>query len=359
MNKELVSDLTFNGQPFTLTVKQESEGHVISGELRCGSLVVPIRAGVPEFVGGGDSDSGAAQVKDVFSKYWRTHILDGQNKGKVGIYTEGFRKLMMLDLPDTEKAHNSIAGYLRGKHRILDAGCGPGWAALYFRANDEQRWYSVDFGESSYLAFENLRVHPNNLVLRASLFELPFPREFFDLIISNGVLHHTPDPRGGFKALVRHLAPGGEIYLGLIRRQTPIRDFVDGYVRERTTEMTLDDNLKFADSMAKLGEELQRHNVTIQVPAGLELLGIDAGSYSLHRFIHTHMVKCFHSPSLSSDENRMQNIDWYAVKYAWPHTEEQIVQWYKEEGLTDIELWTPRQASEKHEMIRIRGRKPR
>ncbi|PYM75754.1 MAG: hypothetical protein DME03_10400 [Candidatus Rokuibacteriota bacterium] len=37
----------------------------------------------------------------------------------------------------------------------------------------------------------------------------------FDIVISNGVLHHTGDPRGGFESILRCLKPGGFIVIGL------------------------------------------------------------------------------------------------------------------------------------------------
>jgi SAM-dependent methyltransferase len=37
----------------------------------------------------------------------------------------------------------------------------------------------------------------------------------FDVVVSSGVLHHTPDPRASFAALVRLARPGGIVVLGL------------------------------------------------------------------------------------------------------------------------------------------------
>jgi SAM-dependent methyltransferase len=37
----------------------------------------------------------------------------------------------------------------------------------------------------------------------------------FDVVLANGVLHHTPDPRASFAALARLARPGGTIVVGL------------------------------------------------------------------------------------------------------------------------------------------------
>ena len=49
-----------------------------------------------------------------------------------------------------------------------------------------------------------------------NLFKTPFREESFDVVISNGVLHHTGDARGGFDALLHKLKPGGHIIVGFI-----------------------------------------------------------------------------------------------------------------------------------------------
>ena len=48
-----------------------------------------------------------------------------------------------------------------------------------------------------------------------NLFRPPFADASFDLVISNGVLHHTADPAGGFRSILAKLKPGGHIVIGL------------------------------------------------------------------------------------------------------------------------------------------------
>jgi SAM-dependent methyltransferase len=42
-----------------------------------------------------------------------------------------------------------------------------------------------------------------------------FADQSFDVVLSLGVLHHTPEPRAAFRSLVRLVRPGGTIVLGL------------------------------------------------------------------------------------------------------------------------------------------------
>jgi SAM-dependent methyltransferase len=66
--------------------------------------------------------------------------------------------------------------------------------------------------------------------LQMNLFRPAFKPGSFDLVISNGVLHHTSDPFLGFKSISRLVRPGGYILIGLYHRYgrlaTDIRRFV-------------------------------------------------------------------------------------------------------------------------------------
>ena len=46
---------------------------------------------------------------------------------------------------------------------------------------------------------------------------LPFPDAIADVVISDGVIHHTEDPRGAFAENLRILKPGGRMYLGVYK----------------------------------------------------------------------------------------------------------------------------------------------
>jgi SAM-dependent methyltransferase len=51
--------------------------------------------------------------------------------------------------------------------------------------------------------------------MQMNLFRPAFKPERFDVVLCNGVLHHTADPFGGFKGLVPLVKPGGHIIIGL------------------------------------------------------------------------------------------------------------------------------------------------
>src|SRR5262249_30302717 len=105
----------------------------------------------------------------------------------------------------TEFGPEDLAGRL-----VLDAGVGAGRVSEIMA-----RWgahvIGVDLSYAVDVARENLAGLRNVLVVQADIGRLPFLSGTFDAIVSIGVLHHTPDTRRYFLALLPFLKPGGTI----------------------------------------------------------------------------------------------------------------------------------------------------
>jgi carbamoyltransferase len=100
---------------------------------------------------------------------------------------------------------------------VLEVGCGTGQLTNYLGISCRSVVGTDLCLNSLRLADAFRREHKLDRVrfLQANLFRLPFEREQFDVVLCNGVLHHTSDPYGGFKAILRLLRPGGHIVVGL------------------------------------------------------------------------------------------------------------------------------------------------
>jgi ubiquinone/menaquinone biosynthesis C-methylase UbiE len=48
--------------------------------------------------------------------------------------------------------------------------------------------------------------------VQADLMEVPIPDNYFDVIIAEGVLHHTPNTHSVVEALYRKLQPGRQFF---------------------------------------------------------------------------------------------------------------------------------------------------
>lgn len=106
--------------------------------------------------------------------------------------------------------------YLRSGVETAEIGCGPGRATL-FLARRGISVTAVDISGGS-LRLARGRAHAAHFI-RASNLDLPLPDRSFDAVVSDGVIHHTPDPLRAFRENARILKPGGHMYLGVYRRK--------------------------------------------------------------------------------------------------------------------------------------------
>jgi len=96
---------------------------------------------------------------------------------------------------------------------VLDAGCGSG------RYSDVlERWggrvIALDLSTAVEACHANLGAR-GVTVLQGDLMRPPLEPESIDIVVSLGVLHHTPDARQSFLALARLVRPGGSMWVWL------------------------------------------------------------------------------------------------------------------------------------------------
>jgi len=109
--------------------------------------------------------------------------------------------------------------------KILDAGCGIGVFTRYY-ARKGYNVTAVDISENSLALAAKSLEHYN---LRAnfchgSVENLPFADSEFDFIVSNGVIHHTPNTEKAVSEFYRVLKPGGKASVCIYYRNALLRE---------------------------------------------------------------------------------------------------------------------------------------
>lgn len=104
--------------------------------------------------------------------------------------------------------HMLPSDLIDGSKIALDVGCGSGrWTKLIA---PKMKWVeAVDPSSSVFVAKENCAKNSNVRVSQASVDNLPFNSNTFDLVFSLGVLHHIPDTAAGITKCVEMVKPGG------------------------------------------------------------------------------------------------------------------------------------------------------
>jgi SAM-dependent methyltransferase len=101
---------------------------------------------------------------------------------------------------------------------VLEAGCGTGQLTNFLGLSWRRRVLGGDICLNSLRLANGFRERyriANAGFLQMNLFRPPFHDDSIDVLISNGVLHHTGDPRKGSETLLRKVKPGGLILIGL------------------------------------------------------------------------------------------------------------------------------------------------
>jgi len=96
---------------------------------------------------------------------------------------------------------------VKGK-KVLEAGCGAGrFSEILLEAGAHLN--AVDISTAVEANYKNCSSFLNYSVCQASILELPFAPEQFDVVICIGVIQHTPNPEQTMDALCKQIKPGG------------------------------------------------------------------------------------------------------------------------------------------------------
>jgi ubiquinone/menaquinone biosynthesis C-methylase UbiE len=103
--------------------------------------------------------------------------------------------------------------FIRGK-KVLDAGCGGGRNAIAMAQLGAAEVHGIDIGRQGIINASQRATGLSNVEFRqASILEIPFEDETFDLVWCAGVLMITEDENKALDELTRVIKPGGLLYL--------------------------------------------------------------------------------------------------------------------------------------------------
>jgi SAM-dependent methyltransferase len=177
------------------SISKTEAGEIMEGELRCEkcSRAFPITGGIPRFANLAEVESDKQATAEGFGWQW-THFTHKDER-----YAEQFQGWLAPVKP----------AFFRDKV-VLEGGCGKGRHTLLAAAWGAREIIGIDLSRAVETAFAATRELPNVHVVQADIYNLPVPR-VFDYAFSVGVLHHLPDPKGGFDSLASKVRPGGHI----------------------------------------------------------------------------------------------------------------------------------------------------
>jgi SAM-dependent methyltransferase len=259
----------------------------------------PIARGVPRFV---QQDA----YTQSFSYEWQT-FRRTQLDSQTGRTDTRDRLQASLNFP---------LEHLRGK-RVLDAGCGMGrFGEVVQRYGGE--YVGIDYSYAIDAAQANIGMLPGVHLAQADLFSLPFADNTFDLVISLGVLHHTPDPRRAFACLAPLVKPGGSLSVTVYDAGNKVYVMNTRFWRRFTTRLPR----RLLHALSYAAGPLYY----VWTLPGLGWLFRSLAFISLERDWRWRVLDTF---------------DWYSPRYMSFHTHHEVFGWFKDHGFSNVEVLAP------------------
>jgi len=311
---------------FKIKVTKKINNEIITGNLICVKKHnFRVTDGVPRFVI--DKEKNFVKTEDAFSAKWQKHHKSHQAKDWIDWQRKWF--LTRFDW----KTMDNFKNFLKTKHKILDAGTGVGHSAELLSSNPSAEVFALDASQSINFAYKKYGHKKNIHFLQADLRQLPFKKNFFDYIYSDQVLHHTKNTRTSFNYLTKFLTNSGFISIYVYNKKAPVREYVDDFIRKKTTSMSVEQCTEFSKDMAYLGRSLTKLKKKITIPRDIPILGVKKGTYDVQRFIYWYFLKCFWDESDNFERSIGVNFDWYYPKFAFRHNPSEVRKWFKDGGI--------------------------
>ena len=148
-------------------------------------------------------------------------------------YKDDDNKITILNKGDKNFLANQFKKFIGYKKNVLEVGCGTGQLSNYFAIGTNNNIVGLDPTKASLnLAkeFSDKNKISNIKFVNADILDDVLNEEVFHFIWTNGVLHHTKDPYGAFKILIKSLKKEGYVLVGLYNRLGRIRTIIRRYI---------------------------------------------------------------------------------------------------------------------------------
>jgi uncharacterized protein YbaR (Trm112 family)/SAM-dependent methyltransferase len=251
---------------------------------------------------------GEETVLRTFSTEWVHYDWDGESYWNIDPKRMFASMRFMLDL-----AHHQING-----KQVLEVGIGIGGIADYMARDEGAELVGVDLGYAVDAAYRNFGENRFLHIVQASAFQPPFKPDTFDLVYSQGVIHHTSSTKTAFDQVARLPKRGGRLYIWVYSPTSENRSPL------RRALMMMENALR--PLIWPLPEQLQRIALLPIVPL-----------YLLHQNVlvrgrEDDFIRYGWREALHAARDR------FTPRYAYRHSEEEVSSWFNAAGYHDLQI---------------------
>jgi uncharacterized protein YbaR (Trm112 family)/ubiquinone/menaquinone biosynthesis C-methylase UbiE len=301
-----------------LDIDEQVADEIVEGTINCTSCnaIYPITKSIPRFVKG-------LSYADSFGPQWNTFARSQIDCDKIR---------------ESEIRFDSEIGWMEQDLRdkvVVEFGSGAGRFLDIVSRRGAKLAIGIDATDAADASLGNLKDRSNVLIIQADIFNNPLRDNLFDKAYSIGVLHHTPDPEGAFKKMVKTVCGGGCVGVSLYEQSNYRRPNKDSV---KVLAMAL---------MWALNEfrcELFRL-ITTRIPEKAFLLYCKTIVPVLHHVNKIPILRYFRYllPStcyrdLPVINSMVDTHDTYATKIVFKYCGRDVFQWFLGLGLSEITL---------------------
>jgi len=223
-----------------------------------------------------------------------------------------------------------------GGKKILDAGCGAAFSALLLFGEKLKHHHYVGIDISGSIGLARRRFEEEGIpgvFLQGNIMDVPFEDQSFDIVFSEGVLHHTDSVELAIEKLSKKLKAGGRFLFYVYGKKAVLREFTDDHIRSYLKDMTDEEAWESLKPLTKLGITLGETEMEIDIPEDIPFLGIKKGKMGLQRFFYWNICKLYYRPEFSVEEMNHVNFDWFRPLNCHRHTQDEIARYCNNAGL--------------------------
>lgn len=213
---------------------------------------------------------------------------------------------------------------------ILEAGSGSGRFTEH-AASTGAMVVSFDYSVAVDANYRNNGRFDNVLIVQASIYEMPFRRNYFDKVFCIGVIQHTPDPAKSFQCLDSRVRNGGSLV-------------VDAYPIMPWWKQVFETKYWVLPITNRVRPEVLYRFCELWVDL---LWGITGLSQRLtgRRFLSWMLLVADYrgvyplSDQMQKEWSVLDSFDMLSPKYDFPQTLASVRKWYQDVGYVDVDVF--------------------
>ena len=215
--------------------------------------------------------------------------------------------------------------------RVLNVGCGIGKETMALRAvTGAKEVVAVDLNFALLSAASRYREIGNVHFVICSLFRLPFEKASFDLVYSQGVIHHTWSTQAAFASIASFVRPNGHLFVWVYA--------LSDHLVFRNNPRSVRGRARHLANMGWFGVEAMIRPWLSRSPSWLRGVVIAVLAAILHPVFRTRAI---HRDLWKLENTRHSLRDVLTPLYAFRHDVNEVAEWFEELGFRVVNMQSP------------------